>query len=275
MASPALPQPQPDETAESGASYVLRRDAIRRKIAAEGFVRVTDLAGEHGVSVMTIHRDLDDLQVRGFLVKVRGGATTSASRSFHGDMAQRLASAADAKELMCNLAMSEVEPGSIVIVDDSTTALPLTRRLQERAPLTVITNFNAAVQILSRAPGIDLVVLGGSYFPAYDACLGISTARAVDGMRADLLVMSTTAITGGQCLHQSQDTVVVKRALMDAASRRVLLADHTKFRRRGLYRLAGLEEFDRVIVDEHTPQREIDEIRALDVVVDVARPDSA
>lgn len=64
--------------------------------------------------------------------------------------------------------------------------------------------------------------------------------------------MSTTAVTDGHCYHQSQETVAVKRALMESAARRILLIDHTKFSKNGLYQLAPLTAFDLVIVDART-----------------------
>ena len=77
-------------SARSHANPELRREAVRQRVAEQGFVRVDDLAGEHGVSIMTVHRDLDQLEARGFLLKVRGGATSAPTRTFHGDMAHRM-----------------------------------------------------------------------------------------------------------------------------------------------------------------------------------------
>ncbi|WP_017598424.1 DeoR/GlpR family DNA-binding transcription regulator [Nocardiopsis lucentensis] len=61
----------------------------------------------------------------------------------------------------------------------------------------------------------------------------------------------------------------VKRALMDAAARRVLLVDHTKFAREGLYALAPLTRFDHVIVDDGIPRAELGRIRDQGVDVQV------
>jgi hypothetical protein len=73
-----------------------------------------------------------------------------------------------------------------------------------------------------------------------------------------LLFMSTTAVTAGRCYHQSQETVAVERALIEAAARRVLLLDHTKFSKQGLYALAPLTSFDVVLVDHGYPPRSCD-----------------
>ena len=77
--------------------------------------------------------------------------------------------------------------------------------------LTVITSFPAVIKRLAGEPGADLILLGSAYYPAYDAFLGMRTNEAIRSLRADILFMSTTAVTDGTCYHQSQETVAVKR----------------------------------------------------------------
>ena len=248
-----------------------RRERMRRRVVAEGFVRMEDLVEEHGVSLMTVHRDLDALQREGWLRKVRGGATAEPSSVHHGDVRHRAAAMAAAKRQIAAAALEMVEPGMSVLIDESTTGLALARLLPARAPLKVVTNFLAAVNALALHEGVDLVALGGDYFPAYDAFLGLRTSEAIGSLRADVLFMSTTAVTGGHCYHQSQETVAVKRALMAAAGRRVLLLDHSKFSKQGLYRLAPLTAFDLVILDAGTPQEHLTHLSELGVSVLVAQ----
>ncbi|ARX88455.1 putative transcriptional repressor AccR [Streptomyces alboflavus] len=70
-------------------------------------------------------------------------------------------------------------------------------------PLTVLTNSLPAITALAKAPGVSLIALGGAYFPAYDAFMGLHTADSV-AFRADVLFMSTTAVTRGRCYHTSR-----------------------------------------------------------------------
>lgn len=260
-----------DEPGADGARE--RRDRIRRRVADEGFVGIKDLAETYDVSVMTIHRDLDTLQSKGWLRKVRGGASAQPSAMHHGDVRHRQQAMADAKRRIAADAVELVRAGESILIDDSTTGLAVAELLPARGPLTVITNFLALVKRLAAEPGIDLIALGGAYYPAYDAFLGLRTCEAASSLRADVLFMSTTAITNGYCYHQSQETVAVKRALMDAADLRVLLIDHSKFTKNGLHRLAPLTAFDLVIVDPGTPEDEITTQRTAGVNLHVAGVD--
>ncbi|MGY0064046.1 DeoR/GlpR family DNA-binding transcription regulator [Streptomyces sp. LZ34] len=258
---------------EGGRGPSDRRERIKTRVVDEGFVRIEQLADEFGVTPMTIRRDLDYLQGKGWLRKVRGGATAQPSTAFHGDVRHRTQAMVAQKSMLARAALTFVKPGQSLVIDDSTSALALVGLLPQRAPLTVITNFVPVTQLLAGSAGIDLISLGGLYYPAYDAFLGIRTVDAVSTLHADILFASTTAITRGHCYHQSQETVAVKRALMEACDRRVLLVDHTKFRRRGLYQLAPVTAFDLVIVDADIPEPDLDSLQSKGVEVLVARPD--
>ncbi|WP_262698738.1 MULTISPECIES: DeoR/GlpR family DNA-binding transcription regulator [Streptomyces] len=238
-----------------------RRRRLRELVTSKGFVRTSELAAEFAVSVMTIHRDLNALQAQGWLRKVRGGASCLPSTQFHGSVGERMATMAQTKQRLARAAAEELAPGQIVVIDDSTTCLGLTQHLPHHTPITVITNSLPAITALAREPGAALVALGGTYFPAYDAFMGPHTAQSMSAFRADVLFMSTTAVTAGRCYHMSPETVQVKQAMMAAAARRVLLVDHTKFANQGLYALAPLTDFDLVVVDDAAPAGEVRGLR--------------
>ena len=260
----------PTGSARPHASPDLRRDAVRRRVAELGFVRVDQLADECGVSIMTVHRDLDELEARGFLHKVRGGATSAPTRTFHGDLAHRMRAQVREKQLMAEYVMrTEVVPGQVVALDDSTTALAVARLLPQRAPLTVVTHFLPVLRALAEHPGIELIGLGGRFVPSYDSFLGQATAAAAAELQTDILFMSTTAVVDGVCYIQSQDTVVTRRALVANAARTVALVDHTKFSRRALHRLVDLVDLDRVVVDTGTAPEVVRNLERRGVAVEM------
>ncbi|MFI0715466.1 DeoR family transcriptional regulator [Streptomyces inhibens] len=69
---------------------------------------------------------------------------------------------------------------------------------------------------------------------------------------------------------EHQGTLRIKRALMAAARRKVLLVDHSKFGRQALYELAPPAGFDLVISDEQLPQEEQDALQSLGVRYELA-----
>jgi DeoR/GlpR family transcriptional regulator of sugar metabolism len=238
-----------------------RQRAITEAVMAEGAVRIEQLAERFDISVMTVHRDLDELEGRGLLRKSRGIATATSTSLVESSDVYRSGREQREKEALARAALAGIEPGQAVFLDDSTTVLHLAPHLRDTAPLTVITNSLTLMTELSGVSSIELISLGGRYYNWCSAFMGRITTAAIERLHADVAIMSTSAITGDVAYHQTLETVDVKRAMFEAASRRILLADHTKFGRTALHALVPLREFDTVIVDDGTPAEHVRRLR--------------
>lgn len=239
-------------SATTSLSMEQRRDAIIEMVIADGNVRIEDLPDAFGVSLMTVHRDLDALAAQGLLRKTRGMVTALASTLAEASTEYRMRIGVAEKQAVAAVALSMIEPGQSIILDDSTTGVHLADRLAERQPLTVITNFQPVLDQLSGNPDLTIISLGGQYYPWCRAYMGALTLHGLRNLRADMFFMSTSAVTDGICFHQHHDTVLVKRAMFEAARTRIAYIDHTKFERRALHALCPLSDFDTVIVDAAT-----------------------
>lgn len=237
---------------------------------AEGAIRIEQLAERFNVSLMTAHRDLDELESRGLVRKSRGVATALSTSLVESSDVYRSSRQVAEKESLALAAMEFIEPGQAVFLDDSTTVLQIARFLHSRTPLTVITNVLPLMNELTGVRGISMLALGGDYYNWCNAFMGRMTQDAIAKLRADLFIMSTSAITDDTCFHQTLETVDTKRAMFDAAATRILLVDHTKFEKRALHALAHLTEYDAVIVDAQTPEHHIVRLRAQGIRVVVA-----
>lgn len=247
-----------------------RRERIRDRLIEAGFARNEDLASEFRVTVMTIHRDLNVLEAQGWLRKVRGGATVDNSALVDTTVRHRLTEKVAEKQAIARCALQYTDEASVVMIDDSTTALELVHLLPGRGPLTVITNFLMAINRLTEASDIDLIALGGTYNATYDAFHGLHVREAISRLRADVVFMSTTAILDGYLFHKSDETILIRHAMMTAAARKILLVDHSKFRRRATHQLAALSDFDVVVVDAGIDERELTAMRERGVHIEVA-----
>ncbi|MGW7405727.1 DeoR/GlpR family DNA-binding transcription regulator [Streptomyces sp. NPDC054833] len=241
-----------------------RQAAMAELVLADGSATAAELAGRFGVSLMTVHRDLDELERQGIVRKFRGGVTAQPSGVFESNVQYRLKTMRAQKAAVAEHALRSIEPGMAILLDDSTSTLELARRLRlgEITPLTVVTNFLEAINLLRDRRGIHLMALGGDYDPLHSSFLGVSCVEAVQQLRVDVCFASTSAVHGGYAYHQEQHTVSVKRAMLDSAARNVLLVDHTKLGRVALHRVAPLSRFDLLLVDdEASPEalRDLDE----------------
>lgn len=224
-----------------------RRRDIVDLLVEEGTVSLDDLALRFSVSKMTIHRDLDDLEAEGLLRKVRGGATIEASGQFESDYRYRARMAPGLKRSIARRAADFIEPGMSVMIDDGSTSEALIPFLIEKRPLTVITNNLAVINGLSGQGGISLIALGGDFSKKFNGFFGVLTIAALADLRADVALITSSSIHGRIACHQDQEVLQVKRAMMAVAQKSYLMADHNKFGRTALHRLADLDAFDGVI----------------------------
>jgi DeoR/GlpR family transcriptional regulator of sugar metabolism len=230
----------------------IRKRLITEAVLESGSATAQDLATRFGVSIVTIHRDLDELERRGVVRKFHGGVTAQPSGIFESQMSYRLATMATEKTAIATAALQYVQPGMSILLDDSTTVLRMIDGLPDLAPLHVATTFVAGLRHLSElAHDHDLTVIGigGRYDVAHDSFVGVQTNQQVRGIHVDAVFMSTAAVSGTDMYHQEEQIVALKREMLNSASKRYLLVDHTKLNRLALLKIASLSELDLIITD--------------------------
>ncbi|MCO6010808.1 DeoR/GlpR family DNA-binding transcription regulator [Actinoallomurus purpureus] len=247
-----------------------RQNAIAEFVVTRGSATAADLTERFEVSLMTIHRDLDELARQGIVRKFRGGVTAQRSGVFESSIAYRTKSMQAEKNAIADKAVERVEPGMAIMLDDSTTALALARHLEKITPLTVVTNFLEGLNLLSAMRGIRLVALGGDYDALHKSFLGVSCVEAIAALRVDICFVSTSAVSGGHAYHQEPHVVLVKRAMLQSAERNFLLVDHTKLGRVALHKVASLTDFEKIITDDGAPPDALGELDNHKVAYDVA-----
>lgn len=252
------------------SSPTQRQQEIADIVLARGTISAQQLAGTFAVSLMTVHRDLDELERQGVVRKFRGGVTAQPSGVFEANVAYRRKSMVAEKQRIAEHAVTYVEPGMSIILDDATTTAAMIPMLAETAPLRVATNYLSAMTELSRQRGVRLMALGGDYDPLHDSFLGVMSVECIESIKVDAVFVSTSAICAGDAYHQEERIVVVKRAMLHAAAKRYLLLDHTKLNRVALHRVAPLSDFDLVIVDSGASEAALADLRHHEVQYEVA-----
>lgn len=230
-----------------------------RAVIELGEVRIDELTERFGVSLMTMHRDLDDLAGRRLLRKLRGRVAAYPALTMETAKRFREGLRVREKEALCELAAREVRPGQTVFLDDSTTLFPLARRLAGMAPLVLVTNSLEIARIAG--DGVEVHLLGGRY-TEFDSCIGPDTLAALRRIRADVGFVSATAVAGGRLYHPVREYAELKEVALEVCGRSVLVADHSKFGRTATYAYGDASGYDLVIVDDATPADELAALRA-------------
>lgn len=269
-----MPQPTIDPAfaprSSTGHSKASRLHLIAESVRSKGFVSVDTLSEDLGVSRMTVHRDLDELQSQQILRKVRGGASAERMSTFESDFEFRANAMNDEKRAIARTATELVNDGDVVVVGDSSTTAHVVPYLTELENITVITNFLPVIESVAAVPKISLITLGGQFSPQYRSFLGLLCERSLEHLYADVLFASASALLGTEVFHPDEPVVKVKQAMMRTARLRILMMDHTKFGHGALHRVGPVTDFTHVVVDDRADQKFVDQIRETGVEVLVA-----
>lgn len=225
-----------------------RQQAILRRVRKQGDVSVQVLSEDFGVSRATIRRDLAILSADGLLRRVRGGGASLDADEDNFDLIDGQSSAD--KDAIAAKAAELVSDGQIICLDIGTTTARLARLLRGRR-VTVITSSLAVVDELRHSPEPEVVVLGGVLRRNYHSMVGLLTEQALTQLSASLCFLSTSGVTAlGQVLDTTGIEVGVKRAMIGAAERTVLLADKGKFPGSGLLPVCGPSDIDVLVTNK-------------------------
>jgi DeoR family fructose operon transcriptional repressor len=243
-----------------------RQQHIEGQLAEAGRVAVIELARTFDVSSETVRRDLDQLEARGMLRRVHGGAVSAARISrIEESVAQRTDRNSDAKERIARAAMALI-PSSFVgaiSIDSGTTTSRLAQHLVNWIPeastgsLTVITHSISIASIVSENPHIDVQIIGGRLRGLTGAAVGATTLDQLSGIRPDISFLGANGVHADFGFSTPDpDEAAVKRALTRGSRRAIALVDGSKLGIETLMSFASLSDVDTIITD-HTPEAEL------------------
>ena len=239
--------------------HVEERDSlILNLIGKTGFVSFKSLEASIPASPATLRRDLDRLETRGVIQRVRGGArlVDDEAAGERGDV-QSLAGVPFLENIDRNRAQKEAigraaaalcQPGESIIIDGGSTTLQMCNPLAN-LHLQVLTTSLHVVSALLPQPGTRIAVPGGSVFREQNIILGIGGEECMPRVYAPRLFMGA-AFVGAQGVMQADVVLAAaERQMIDRAEWVALLVDSSKFAAPSGSVVCGLDELDVVVTD--------------------------
>ena len=234
-------------------SQAIRFPEIIELARRDGKVTVEALSDYFGVTLQTIRRDLSELAEAGRLERVHGGAVLP-SGTVNIGYSERRQLNAQAKANIAAACAARISDGQSVFLSIGTTTEAVAKALAHRAQLMVVTNNVNIAQILSDAPGIEVVLTGGKLRRSDGGLTGTLAAEAIRRFRFDVAITGCSALDpSGDLLDFDIEEVAAAQALLAQSRNRVLVTDHSKLGRSAPVRIASLEDFDVVFTDAPLP----------------------
>ncbi len=227
--------------AATRASYILK------VIAKVGQVSVVDLSEELKVSVETIRRDLKLLDKKGELVRVHGGAVGKQYQDEGTSFNNRACSNIDDKKHLVDQVISNIYEGSVIGLDASSSSW-LVAQSMPNIRCTVVTNSINNINVLCGKQNISIISLGGYFSEKYKAFYGMIARNTLSEMALDLCVISCVGFDEHSGVWDSNEyNYEIKKTFIDVSDKVILLADKSKYKKKGLLRICGLDEINLVI----------------------------
>ncbi|MBO4429103.1 MAG: DeoR/GlpR transcriptional regulator [Clostridia bacterium] len=228
-----------------------RRNAILAALSAEGKVVVSELSQNFGVTEETIRRDIDKLEKEGLATKTYGGAVSNVSPSTDLPYNIRKRVNVEQKQLVAEKVASMISDGDRIMLDASSTAIYVTRKIKSKKDITVITNSVEILLELADKTGWHVLSTGGSLKEGALSMVGTSAEKMVRGYHVDFAICSAKGIDEKMGITDSNEKdSEMKQAIFASADKKVLALDSTKFDKISFVKVCDIKDVDIIVTDK-------------------------
>lgn len=228
-----------------------RRSAILAELSAEGKVVVSELSQKFGVTEETVRRDIEKLAREGLATKTYGGAVSNVSPSSDLPYNVRKRFNVELKQNIAEKVASMINDGDRIMLDASTTAIYVTRKIKSKKNITVITNSVEILLELADKTGWTILSTGGTLKEGSFSMVGVSAEKMVRGYHVDLCVCSAKGIDEKMGVTDSNEKdSEMKQAIFASADKKVLAIDSTKFDKKSFVKVCDINDIDIIVTDK-------------------------
>lgn len=226
----------------------LRRARILAEVFEKKHVTARDLAAVMAVSEATVRRDLKVLADNQQLELVYGGAKLRPNSDF--SFRSKGLRNVEAKQTIGRLAATFVADGEHILLDSGTTCFAMAPFLRSKRGLSIIVN-SARLALELDAPGLHVILLGGSYRPDRMDSIGPLTISTLEQLRGYVAFLSSDGLHRefGLAAADMESAQLYRLAVANARAA-ILLADHSKFASPSLYKIVDWDSISRVVTDQ-------------------------
>ncbi len=225
-----------------------RQHIILNEVALHNKVLLTDIAELLDVSIDTIRRDVKELDGENRLRKVHGGAI---SLGFTSSTVQNAnIYALEEKRKIAEKAITMLKEGGVIFIDGGTTCLELARQIPETIKLTCFTmSLQVAMELLSK-PNVKVIFVGGEISPDSQISVGLNTIHQLSEIQVDYSFIGTGYVDSIFGLTEFDwDIVQVKKAVIKASKKTVLLSISEKLNSQHRYKTCDINAINTMITE--------------------------
>lgn len=245
-----------------------RRKNILELLNKNGSVRVTELSRLFDISEVTIRTDLADMENKGLLTRVHGGAVSSYKPYYNMNLNQRMSTNLEQKEIIAKKIAGMIEDNDTVMLNSGTTTLLVFRAIPSHLTLNIVTNSISIALEGTTNPNFNIILLGGLINSKYQFTFGDDAIRQLKSYHADKLILSVDGIDPEHGFSTYYDKEAeIDRIMLEKSNVSIVAADHSKFNRCAFTKISGLSVADYIVTDAGVPDALKNKIKKLSIEI--------
>lgn len=246
-----------------------RHSEIMDNLLKQGSIQVTELADNLQVSSVTIRKDLTNLEKEGKLYRSHGRAILINPFTNNRTVTEKEKLNMDEKRLIGIEAAKLITPNDSIVLASGTTIHALARSIHPESRLTVVTASLQVAEALAPLDNVELIQLGGIVRHTSLSVVGKYAEMILSGFSFSKLYLGVDGIDLEFGISTTDmREAEINRTMMHTAQKTIVLADSTKFGRRGFAKISNIEDVDMIITDNRLPMpiRQQVEAMGIDIV---------
>ena len=231
-----------------------------------GSVKVTELSKIFNISEVTARNYLDDMEKKGLLSRVHGGAVSSYKPYYSMNMSQRMETNQLKKKKIAQIAAKMVEPNDTIMLNSGTTTLLVFRALPSDYSLNIITNSIAIALEASDNPNFNVILVGGSVNTKYQFTFGFDAVTQLKNYHADKLILSVDGIDSESGFTTYYDKeAYIDRVMIEQSKICIVVADTSKFERTAFSKISAPTVADYIVTNDSLDKKIRTQFEKMDI----------
>jgi DeoR/GlpR family transcriptional regulator of sugar metabolism len=255
-------------------STEMRHLEIMEVLKKDTAINVSDLARLLHVSESTIRRDLDELEVKGLVRRIFGGAVLNTEVVPEPSFQTRQITHQSEKEAIGKAAAAWVRDGDVLFIDGGTTTPCIISHLLDHKDLTIITcGINVVTAIPTSHPGINVILVGGALHLETQSITGPMALESlrIYGLRCNKAIIACTAVSAERgATNRTLERIPLKRMAMEISHHTAVVADGSKVGKGALGIICPIDAVHVLFTDHSAPEEALERIQESGVRVVVA-----
>lgn len=247
-----------------------RHNSIMEVLIKQGSVSVNELAEQLNVSTVTIRKDLNELEQANRLYRSHGKAIHLNPFTINRSVNEKEKLSPEQKDAIGREAAKLIDRDDSIIIASGTTVHALARNIKPIHRLTVVTASLQVSVTLSQDEGNDIIQLGGNVRHSSLSVVGQYSKTLLENCSFSKLFIGVDGIDFNYGFTTTDmREAELNQQMMRASQKVIVLADSSKFGKRGFAKIGDIEDIDMIITDSGVSPDVINQItdRGINLII--------